>query len=85
MLVEALMRRPDAPPKAYVLHARLLLRAGETERAVAQYKEGLSLDPALEDKALSEELGVGAPEDCPRSDGGSASAPGAASRGRAVR
>ncbi len=69
VLVEALMRRPDAPPKAYVLHARLLLRAGETERAVAQYKEGLSLDPALEDKALSEELGVGAPEDSPRSDG----------------
>ena len=46
VIVEDLLKRSDTPARAYVLHAKLLLRAGEVERAVRQYKEGLKLDPA---------------------------------------
>src|SRR5437588_6437170 len=59
VLVEDLLRQPDTPAGAYALHARLLLRAGEVERAVRQYKEALALDPAATDPELAEQLGVG--------------------------
>lgn len=59
VLVEALLKQHSPPAKSYVLHARLLLRAGEVERAVRQYKEALALDPAAEEIELSAQLGVG--------------------------
>jgi transitional endoplasmic reticulum ATPase len=59
VLVESLLKGPATPAQAYVLHARLLLRAGEVERAVRQYREALDLDPAVADPALSAQLGVG--------------------------
>jgi SpoVK/Ycf46/Vps4 family AAA+-type ATPase len=62
VIVEALLRRPDTPARAYVLHARLLLRAGEVERAVRQYREGVGLDAAAADPELAAQLGVGADE-----------------------
>jgi SpoVK/Ycf46/Vps4 family AAA+-type ATPase len=62
VIVEALLRRPDTPARAYVLHARLLLRAGEVERAVRQYREGVGLDAAAADAELAAQLGVGADE-----------------------
>src|ERR1043166_8582226 len=54
VIVEDLLRQPNTPAGAYVLHARLLLRAGEVERAVHQYKEALALDPDAVDPELSE-------------------------------
>jgi AAA+ superfamily predicted ATPase len=62
VIVEALLRLPDTPARAYVLHARLLLRAGEVERAVRQYKEGVGLDGAAADPELAAQLGIGADE-----------------------
>ncbi len=59
VLVEDLLRQRDTPAGAYTLHARLLLRAGEVERAVRQYKEALDLDPAAADPELAAQLGVG--------------------------
>lgn len=59
VVVEDLLKRPDAPAAAYVLHAKLLVRAGEIERAVRQYREGLKLDPAAADLELAAQLGVG--------------------------
>ena len=59
VIVEDLLRLPNTPAAAYVLHARLLLRAGEVERAVRQYKEALALDPAATDPELAGQLGVG--------------------------
>src|SRR5688500_14385711 len=38
VIVEDLLKRLDTPPAAYMLHARLLLRAGDAERAVHQYR-----------------------------------------------
>ena len=37
VIVEDLARQPDPPAKAYVLYARLLLRADDVPNAVAQY------------------------------------------------
>jgi len=63
VLVEDLLRQSDTPAGAYTLHARLLLRAGEVERAVRQYKEALALDPAASDPELAGQLGVGPESD----------------------
>lgn len=60
VVVEALLQRNDPPPAAYVLHARLLFRAGDAERAVRQYRRGVDLDPASADAELAGRLGVGA-------------------------
>src|SRR5438105_15424949 len=47
VIVEDLLKRPDTPPAAVLLHARLLYKAGDVDRAVRQYKEAVALDPAL--------------------------------------
>src|SRR5262249_34090907 len=47
--------QPAPPAGAYALHARLLLRAGDIERAVRQYKEALALDPAAADPELAKQ------------------------------
>jgi AAA+ superfamily predicted ATPase len=59
VLVEDLLRRPDIPARVYVLHAHLLLRAGDVERAVRQYRQGLDADPAAADPELASHLGIG--------------------------
>jgi AAA+ superfamily predicted ATPase len=63
VLVEALLKESNTPAPAYVLHAQLLLRAGEVERAVRQYREALDLDPTCADRELSSQLGIGPGED----------------------
>jgi AAA+ superfamily predicted ATPase len=59
VIVEALLKQTNTPPQAYVVHAQLLLRAGEVERAVRQYRQALDLDPTCADADLSSRLGVG--------------------------
>jgi AAA+ superfamily predicted ATPase len=59
VLVEDLLRRPDTPAPAFVIHAHLLLAAGEVERAVRQYRAALDADPAAADPDLAARLGVG--------------------------
>ena len=63
VVVEDLLKRPDAPAAAHVLHAKLLVRAGEIERAVREYKEALKLDPESADPELAAQLGVGPNDD----------------------
>ncbi|HEX7449272.1 MAG TPA: AAA family ATPase [Pirellulales bacterium] len=60
VIVEDLGKQRGTPAAAHVLHARLLLRAGEIERAVAQYKLALENDPAAADVELAARLGVSA-------------------------
>ena len=60
VIVEDIARRLDAPARASVLYARLLLREGDVPGAVAQYKLALEKDPGAADEALGRELGVGA-------------------------
>jgi AAA+ superfamily predicted ATPase len=69
VLVEDLLRRDDTPAQAYILHAHLLLRAGEVERAVRQYRAGVDADPAVADAELAACLGIGAGADAEVIDG----------------
>ncbi|HEY7331164.1 MAG TPA: AAA family ATPase [Gemmataceae bacterium] len=66
VIVEALLKQTQVPPRAYLLHARLLLRAGEVERAVRLYREAIDADPSLADADFAESLGIDADPD--RSD-----------------
>jgi SpoVK/Ycf46/Vps4 family AAA+-type ATPase len=65
VVVEEILKREDAPARARVLHARLLLGAGEVEEAVRAYKQAIAADPSAADPELAERLGVG-PEDLGR-------------------
>jgi SpoVK/Ycf46/Vps4 family AAA+-type ATPase len=58
VVLEELCGRPEAPGRALTLFARLLLRAGEVERAVRTYKRALAADPAAADAELATQLGV---------------------------
>jgi transitional endoplasmic reticulum ATPase len=70
VLIEALCKLSDTPPAAILLHARLLDRAGEVDRAVRRYKEAIALDPDLADAEFSGRLGIDAdPEESEVVDG----------------
>ena len=58
VVAEELLRLPDPPPRARLLYARLLLGAGEVERAVRQYKQAIEADASLADVELSSRLGI---------------------------
>lgn len=58
VIVEDMVKRPDAPAMAHVLYAKLLLRSGEISHAVAQYKLALEVDPDSADEELGNQLGV---------------------------
>lgn len=58
VIAEELLQRDDPPAAAYVWHARLLIRAGEPQRAAYQYRQALDLDPAVADSELARELGI---------------------------
>lgn len=59
VIVEALLKTSNCPPRAVVLHAKLLFRAGDIERSVRQYKEAIDLDPSLADGDFAARLGIG--------------------------
>ena len=58
MIIEDLLEASDPPAAAYVWHAKLLLRAGEPQRAAYQYRQGVELDAAVADAELARELGI---------------------------
>lgn len=58
VIVEELLKTDPTPPAALVLHAKLLVRQGDIERAVRQYKRAIEEDPSVADPALGERLGV---------------------------
>lgn len=58
VIVEDLIQQSDPPAAAYVLHAKLLLRAGEPQRAAHQYREAIEIDAEAADAELARELGV---------------------------
>jgi AAA+ superfamily predicted ATPase len=58
VIVEDLVKKPDAPAAAHLLYARLLHRAGDVERAVRQYKKAVETDPAVADPELAARLGI---------------------------
>ena len=58
VLLEDLTRRPQAPARAFILHARLLAHGGDVEEAVKQYRLGVAADPAVADYEFAERLGI---------------------------
>src|SRR4051812_2736032 len=54
VIVEELASTPTAPAKALVLFTRLLVRAGEIERAVRTYKRAIAADAMSADADLAE-------------------------------
>jgi transitional endoplasmic reticulum ATPase len=69
VVVEDLLKQRDAPAAAHVVHAKLLVKAGDIERAVRVYKEALQLDPSAADPDLAAQLGVNADEESDVFDG----------------
>src|SRR5438445_4437211 len=69
VIVEDLLKSPNTPARAYLLHARLLIRAGDIERAVRQYKEAIEADAAVADPELAERLGIAPEETSPVVEG----------------
>ena len=51
-VVEKLLHVPDPAPRAYVVHAHLLLITGESLRAAEQYRAGVAIDAHVKDHAM---------------------------------
>lgn len=62
VVIEDLLKGADAPPKALILHARLLLNDGHVEHAVRQYTAAVEIDPSAADQSIAERLGIGLSE-----------------------
>jgi len=58
VVVEDLVKQPNAPGRAHVLYARLLFRAGDVPGAVARYKLGVEIDAEAADADLAGQLGI---------------------------
>ena len=62
-LVEAMVKRPDGPAEAFVIHARLLAARGEIPAAIAQYRLGIERDPDATDADFEARFGLGVHDD----------------------
>lgn len=58
VIIEDLVSRPETPAAAFLLHARLLLRAGDVRFAVTEYKAAVEADRSVADPELAERLGI---------------------------
>jgi SpoVK/Ycf46/Vps4 family AAA+-type ATPase len=58
VVIEDVVRSAQAPPRAFVLHAKLLAGIGEVEQAVDQYKRGVSLDKSVAHHEFANRLGI---------------------------
>ena len=62
VILEDLVKDPKVPPRAFVLHAKILAGIGEIHQAVTQYKRAVELDRSLADTEFATRLGIGANE-----------------------
>jgi SpoVK/Ycf46/Vps4 family AAA+-type ATPase len=58
VVVEDLLKSPDCPALAYLLHARLLLNAGNLQQAVSQYRYATAIDVSIADQEFANRLGI---------------------------
>lgn len=65
VVVEDLAKSRSAPPRAHILHARLLAGIGEIEDAIRRYRRAVDEDPEVADGQLARRLGI---EASPRSE-----------------
>jgi hypothetical protein len=68
VLVEDLVRGPDAPAEARVLYSRLLYGGGEVESAVREYRLAMEADSAVGDEEFETLLGIGGVDRDPREE-----------------
>ncbi len=68
-IVESLIKSRDTSAEAYLLHARLLFRAGDVSFAVTEYKSAMDMDSSLRDRDLEDRLGIDADEQSEVVDG----------------
>jgi AAA+ superfamily predicted ATPase len=59
VVVEDLLKKTDTPADVYLLHARLLYRAGDVQRAVHQYRAAIDADSSVADADFAGLLGIG--------------------------
>ena len=63
-LFETLTKTSDAPPRAFLLHAKLLFKTGEVEQSIFQYRRAIELDASLKNDAeFAERFGIGSDSD----------------------
>jgi AAA+ superfamily predicted ATPase len=62
VIVEDLVKQPNASARAFMLHARLLAGIGEIEHAVQQYRRAVETDASVADIEFAGRLGIGANE-----------------------
>lgn len=59
VVIEDILAAPDVPAEVLVLHAQVLLRMGEVQQALNQYREAVSLDPDVANTELESIFGIG--------------------------
>ena len=62
VILEDVVKNPNAPARAFVLHARLLVGIGEIAQAVSQYRRAVEMDRSVADAEFANRLGIGASE-----------------------
>ena len=63
VIVEDIVKNPNAPARAFLLHSRLLAGVGEIEQAVHEYRRAIELDQSVADGEFAARLGIGADEE----------------------
>jgi transitional endoplasmic reticulum ATPase len=63
VIIEDLVKNPNAPARAFLLHAKLLAGIGEIEKAVSEYRRAVELDRSVADAEFASRLGIGAKEE----------------------
>jgi len=63
VVIEDLVKHPNAPARAFLLHAKLLSGIGEIEQAVREYHRAVELDKTAADPEFAARLGIGASEE----------------------
>jgi transitional endoplasmic reticulum ATPase len=58
VIVEDMIKGGSPSPRALLLHAKLLLRAGDVDRAVRQYKRAVTEDSVVADNDFAARLGI---------------------------
>ncbi|HTV48089.1 MAG TPA: AAA family ATPase [Phycisphaerae bacterium] len=60
VVVEEILKKSagSAPPRTYVLHAKLLAKTGEIEYAIRQYKKGVELDRTVADESFASRYNI---------------------------
>ena len=69
VVLEELINQEHPEASALSLHSRLLLRSGQVEQAVQQFRQALEKDSSLQDSDLAQQLGMDAMEDSGVIDG----------------